>query len=87
MRITFPARPIPNRKMTIEDGQYVPDNVRTSDPVVDIFPALQVRFTFPKFALRAGAEYGYRIGGNIQYGIDALDNTVRFDPGVVSSQL
>ena len=80
MRITFPAGD-PNRKMTIEDGQYVPDNIRTSDPVVDIFPALQARFTFPKFALRAGAEYGYRIGGNIQYGIDALDNTVRFDPG------
>ena len=80
MRITVPTGN-PDRKMTIEHGKFVPDNIRTSDPVVDIFPALQARFTFPKFALRAGAEYGYRIGGNIQYGIDALDSTVRFDPG------
>jgi len=71
--------------MALEKKRYFQENLRTGDPNVDFFGALLGRWTFQKFALRAGWEYGYRLEGEIKTGMESLEDVAKFDPGESSS--
>lgn len=68
-------------KMRYEKKQYFQENLRTGDPLLDFFVGPVGRLSFKNFALRAQAEYAYRMEGKIKYGLEGMENTVDFDPG------
>lgn len=80
LRISLPTGN-PNRKETLVDEKVRPEALTTGDPALDFFPSLQTRWTIKKFALRGLAEYGYRMPGKTQTGIDVLQEYQDFAPG------
>jgi len=68
-------------KMKLEKKNYFQENLRTGDPLVDFFVGPAGRWSFNKFALRGGFEYGYRMEGKIKSGMEGLEDTDDFDPG------
>ncbi len=67
--------------MQLENKRFFQKNLRTGDPSMDFFFGLSGRWTYNKMAFRGGFAYGYRLEGEIKSGIEAVEDTVKFDPG------
>jgi hypothetical protein len=70
-----------DRIMTIIDGEYFPQDIRTGDPSFDLYPGVLARWSYRNLALRANAEYGFRLSGKVKTGIEALERSATLDPG------
>ena len=68
-------------EMELKNKHFYQENLRTGDPNVDLFFGLSGRYSWNKMAFRGGFLYGYRFAGEIKSGIEALEDTVEFDPG------
>lgn len=79
-RISFPTGE-PDRVLTVVNGQFFPEDIRTGDPSIDLYPGVLARWTYKNMALRANLEYGYRFEGKIKTGVEALETSHTFAPG------